>query len=214
MRANAKQCKIIQVMFLQNSKKTFGFSNESLLKKQIKIPSWCNISFFYLSESNFLNCLKIILQNLSLIKSKNIIVAEQDGNAGMILCLIKKIGLLRLNKIVIRGFISNERGYHIYDPVKFAIQQFVLKGADAISVFSKNEIKLFPNPTENNVMLEFNEVKESCRVQVVSITGSLVMEQNYSQIRSMKVELPSTAGIYFVRAISGSKTMVFKVVKR
>lgn len=80
--------------------------------------------------------------------------------------------------------------------------------------FTQYEIKLFPNPTANNVRVEFSDVQESCTVQVLGLTGALVKEQKYNQVKNVEVVLPSNSGVYFVRAVSGDKMMVFKVVKR
>ena len=80
--------------------------------------------------------------------------------------------------------------------------------------FAQDDIKLFPNPTSNNVRIEFNEILDKCTIQVVGLTGALMSETKLSGVKSTQVVLPSISGIYFVRVKSFSKTMTFKVVKR
>lgn len=80
--------------------------------------------------------------------------------------------------------------------------------------FSAGDIKLFPNPTSNNISLEFNEILSNCTIDVMNITGVLISHENAINVQNITVELPATSGIYFVRVNSGSKMMTFKVVKR
>jgi glycosyltransferase involved in cell wall biosynthesis len=133
----------LKVLFFQNSKKFFGLSKENWWEKEIDIPIGFDVNFFYIFELSFLKCLKSIVQNYQLINQYKVLVSEQDGNAGVILCIIKQFGFMRKSKIVIRGFISNEKGYHFYDHIKYFIQKIILRGADLVTVFSTNEIKYY-----------------------------------------------------------------------
>jgi hypothetical protein len=80
--------------------------------------------------------------------------------------------------------------------------------------FAQGDIKLFPNPTSNNISIQFNERVGSCTVEVISLTGSRMSSQTKNNVNQLEVVLPVTAGIYFVRVKAGPKMMTMKVVKR
>lgn len=80
--------------------------------------------------------------------------------------------------------------------------------------FEKGDIKLFPNPTANNIEIEFREVLDNFSVQIISLTGELINQNEFSHLKSTNVQLPTTAGIYFVRVLAQNKVITFKVVKR
>ncbi len=80
--------------------------------------------------------------------------------------------------------------------------------------FANEDMKLFPNPTSDNVRLEFREVLDKCTIQVLGLTGVVMNEIHLTHVKSTQVILPAVSGVYFIRVSSHSKMMTFKVVKR
>lgn len=78
-----------------------------------------------------------------------------------------------------------------------------------------NTVKLFPNPTNGEFNIEFNEFQEHVNINVYALSGELIFENQYTGVDFINSNLPLSSGIYFVK-ISGNNenTVVFKLVKK
>jgi hypothetical protein len=79
-----------------------------------------------------------------------------------------------------------------------------------------NGIKIYPNPAQDQVWIEImNATNSSVRVEILSMDGRLLFENETSKsgLTKTKVDLYNFAsGVYFVKAISESKTTIQKLV--
>lgn len=75
-----------------------------------------------------------------------------------------------------------------------------------------NNIKMYPNPTNNFVMVEVSNLTNA-KLQVVDITGKILMNQslNASSNTINVQQLPS--GIYFFKVVSNEGTSTNKIIK-
>ncbi len=77
-----------------------------------------------------------------------------------------------------------------------------------------SKIKLYPNPTRENIVLSGEELKNSS-VSVFNTLGLVVFKQNNSTSSEMELpfyELPK--GVYFVKVQKGAQQRIMKVVKQ
>jgi len=62
---------------------------------------------------------------------------------------------------------------------------------------------IIPNPADNNINLNFNEMQNNFEIKLIDMTGRLAFDQKYLEARA--VNLPSTNfsnGVYFIRIIA------------
>lgn len=62
---------------------------------------------------------------------------------------------------------------------------------------------IIPNPANNNINLNFNELQNNFQVQLINMSGKVVFNQKYAEAQS--VNLPSTNlsnGLYYVNVIA------------
>ena len=79
---------------------------------------------------------------------------------------------------------------------------------------NSDNVRLFPNPTYQNVTVAFSHLLQEATVQVLNLTGALVKQKTISNESQVVVDLPHGSGIYFVRVLSKDQVMTFRVVKR
>lgn len=76
-----------------------------------------------------------------------------------------------------------------------------------------NEIKLFPNPTNDNVTLSFEKINETTNVEVLNALGQVVSNMQISALQTTIV-LPEEKGLYFIKVNSNNQMVTHKVVKK
>ncbi|MCX6171791.1 MAG: T9SS type A sorting domain-containing protein [Flavobacterium sp.] len=83
-------------------------------------------------------------------------------------------------------------------------------GIDSQTV-DRNSFYVYPNPTTNVLNVANNDVSQTLsRLEIISLDGRLLMEQNTSQI--MVASLPQ--GLYFCKITSNNKTQTIKFLKQ
>lgn len=94
--------------------------------------------------------------------------------------------------------------------------EFVYEGGEP-STNNENAVlaasKLYPNPSFNGI---FNlNVQEACRMEVVSVSGQLVMQQNLTAAGAYTVDLSRFApGFYYIRLSNQDGAAILKAVRR
>ena len=76
------------------------------------------------------------------------------------------------------------------------------------------EVKIWPNPTEEMITIDFNENKNVQQVNLLSIDGRLIRKYNQINNRKFNLFIEGESGIYLVEVLSAEKRYVFKVVKK
>ena len=81
--------------------------------------------------------------------------------------------------------------------------------AQSVALSEKQEniaqyyFSIIPNPADNNINLNFNEMQNNFEIKLIDMTGRLAFDQKY--LEAQAVNLPSTNfsnGVYFIRVIA------------
>lgn len=76
-----------------------------------------------------------------------------------------------------------------------------------------SQISIAPNPTDGNVNLTFQNAF-SGSIAVIDQTGKLIKRNDFNDKFGISIFIPSPSGVYFLKLNNGSKSMVFKIIKR
>lgn len=81
--------------------------------------------------------------------------------------------------------------------------------AQSIALSQKQEniaqyyFSIIPNPANNNINLNFNELQNNFRIQVIDMTGRVVLNQNYDEAQTISLSSANfSAGVYFVNVVA------------
>ena len=86
--------------------------------------------------------------------------------------------------------------------------------AVGLSENSLEQITIFPNPTNGNVIIYFGSNQLNAEIQIRSIDGKLVYEQRSKSKNQLKIDLSAyQKGIYFVTIRSQDSVRIVKMVK-
>jgi chitinase len=75
-------------------------------------------------------------------------------------------------------------------------------------------LKVYPNPANNILNIDFNEISKSVDLEMISIGGKVI--KRIDNISNTKVQLSISDidnGVYFLKVVSGLETKLVKVVK-
>ena len=77
-----------------------------------------------------------------------------------------------------------------------------------------SETRLYPNPVKNSIELFLTQAQKNVTVSVVSLTGKLLLSEQYKQLKSHTLNLSKLpAGIYLVQLKGNSIDETHKIVK-
>ncbi len=103
---------------------------------------------------------------------------------------------------------------HVFSDTSFMGLTFGLANALDIDELGLEEsIKLYPNPTSDNVSISLSKPFSSLNIEVIDIHGKLIMKDSYPNQRLINMELKEASGIYFVKVITQELSITKKVVK-
>ncbi|PHS05598.1 MAG: hypothetical protein COA88_12005 [Kordia sp.] len=93
----------------------------------------------------------------------------------------------------------------------------VITGCEALSIIQNtfsNDIKLYPNPTNGNVTINFGNNNESLSIRLMSIIGQVIWTKNFQNPSSLQFDIVQPTGFYLVeiRGENGEKALL-KVLK-
>jgi len=80
--------------------------------------------------------------------------------------------------------------------------------------YNGHDIRVFPNPTNNNIKIDLGIKCEQVTVFVKGALGQTIFSKNYIEKEFIHVELPNDKGVYFVEVISIDKKSITKVIKQ
>jgi predicted outer membrane repeat protein len=88
---------------------------------------------------------------------------------------------------------------------------FVL--SDVVEDTFKDNISIYPNPTNGALFLEFQSIQELVHVSLFSIKGQKIQDYSFSHSNKAKIEFDGPAGVYFLKIInSDNKQKVVSVI--
>ncbi|MDR1757818.1 MAG: T9SS type A sorting domain-containing protein [Bacteroidales bacterium] len=115
---------------------------------------------------------------------------------------------------------TDARGHYINDPypTAFASGGFDLAGVAVLNgnvgianIQKNNQLKLYPNPTKNQLSIENGEWKIE-NVQILDLTGRIITNSQLSTVNSIDVS-HLTTGMYLLRVQTNEGTITKKFVK-
>ncbi len=62
----------------------------------------------------------------------------------------------------------------------------------------EEQFVVYPNPTQGNIAIEFDNVQEYLIVSLLTVTGQLLETKTYTNSSKIELEIKDTAGIYFI----------------
>jgi len=79
---------------------------------------------------------------------------------------------------------------------------------------SEDTFNVFPNPNDGKFTIELGEVMKNVAVTITTVTGKIVYQNEFQQIKSTELEL-SNAGVYFITiAPQNQQAKTLRVIKR
>ncbi len=81
------------------------------------------------------------------------------------------------------------------------------------SDYFAQQIKLYPNPSQEIINIDFTDMQKHIILSVENMLGANVIEQEYNNVKSIKLNQKLSNGIYILKLLSqNGDTAIFKVV--
>ncbi|MAY83512.1 MAG: hypothetical protein CMP59_05190 [Flavobacteriales bacterium] len=93
-----------------------------------------------------------------------------------------------------------------------AFEYSVLTGLDRTHHDLEAKIEVFPQPTNNHIYLRFKE-KRLGRIEILDTSGEVANQITLTGQNELRIELPETKGLYFLRLINDESVIVKKIIK-
>ncbi len=75
--------------------------------------------------------------------------------------------------------------------------------------------QVFPNPTDGQLQIHLSQMYNVVNIEVVDVTGQLVVRQQYTNVRSIPFTIEGSNGLYFLKVTTHTgESAVLKVVKK
>ena len=75
------------------------------------------------------------------------------------------------------------------------------------------KISCYPNPTLNDVTIQFGSIQGFVFVELYSVQGKILKEINFKGVDSMKIDLPNEAGVYLLHVLTENGWGAVRVLK-
>ena len=142
------------------------------------------------------------------------IMRSNLGSSGSSYSVVTSKGTYRISQSIgqasVIGTHSNNRIYlrQGYQQPAHSIKVSKIVEGDLIA-------RIFPNPFEDAVNINFSSpIKASMSVLVFDINGKIIHNQEFSATQRIQLHMSSiSSGTYFLKAISGEKTLKSKLIK-
>lgn len=86
------------------------------------------------------------------------------------------------------------------------------------AVFVENSfghvLRAFPNPTPGELNIDLGAAHHAVEVTVRNALGQMVLQQSFSDFKTLQVSIPGEAGLYMVEINSNDKKAILKVMKK
>ena len=121
------------------------------------------------------------------------------------------IQTLRIDDYML-GFNHYDNRISDHRPVALKLKGLIVSTEETENLIS--DIRIYPNPSYGDFILELGELEGSVSVEIRDVVGNLVHAQSYDRSRSViDITLDTIPGIYFVFVRSGDKVGVVRLVK-
>lgn len=76
-----------------------------------------------------------------------------------------------------------------------------------------NTTSIYPNPTQSLITMQFQEVLPDATVTVSNVLGQKILQRELSNVDTTTLEIPGSAGLYFINLTIANKTATYKIIK-
>jgi len=76
-----------------------------------------------------------------------------------------------------------------------------------------SSISVYPNPTQGNIIVDFDETIDIMKIAVRELSGKLISEETYSNTKHIELNIDAEPGIYFMTIQSPQGNALLKIVK-
>jgi Secretion system C-terminal sorting domain len=76
-----------------------------------------------------------------------------------------------------------------------------------------NQVKIYPNPTSDNFVIELDKTYHDILVKINNTLGEIVFEKTYTNTKNISVVLNEKAGVYFVSVHYDGSMKLIKLIK-
>ena len=99
---------------------------------------------------------------------------------------------------------------------KLVTKQSMENGADVLCSMESNveNILCYPNPTNDAITLQIDQVKSKFEVEVYSTLGQLLVSKQFKNSSEESLLLPKEPAVYVIKVHSDLGTSVIRVVKK
>lgn len=81
-----------------------------------------------------------------------------------------------------------------------------------ISEINEIDFKVYPNPTKGAFIIEFENTMEEIKMEILDMSGRIVLAQNYKNKQTIEVDLKEQSGMYFVKLENKSGVFLRKLI--
>jgi hypothetical protein len=94
--------------------------------------------------------------------------------------------------------------------------KYLLQGVfvDVRELDTRPEIIVYPNPTDDNVIIDLKQKYDNVTVEILNIMGQLISSKEYSSVESVNLPIEGAKGIYYLKImIDNTELKAFKIIK-
>ena len=93
--------------------------------------------------------------------------------------------------------------------VPFAVSTTVLGN----ETFLKSKMKVYPNPTKDNISIDFDTIYEKIDISVTNAIGQEIQFSTFESMNTISIEMPKSEGLYFVTIKTNEGKVTYKIIK-
>lgn len=88
-------------------------------------------------------------------------------------------------------------------------------GTTPINCFKEKAITIYPNPTSDNVTINFGTNHQNMKIEIKNILGQVIQSHSYKSIENIELPIDGENGIYFVTIFNLSNKEIYhqKIIK-
>jgi hypothetical protein len=88
----------------------------------------------------------------------------------------------------------------------------ILTGIDNIEFASS--FNIYPNPTKNNVVVNFNQVHKELKITLRNVLGQIIFIENINNVSGYHFDMKEPTGLYFLEIeTKNGQSAIFKILK-
>jgi len=183
--------------------------------------TWTNSGTYFDTIPNFVGCDSIITIELTINEVDISVTQNQDSlTANAINATFQWVNC-NDNYSIIQGatdslFVPEYEGYYAVIVEQNSCTDtsecyYVEK--TGINNLSKNNIKLYPNPTKGTITVEFKNRQNKTDITIKNVLGRIIEKISFTDTNKKEFEISGKNGIYFIEIIQNNKKTVFKLIK-